>query len=358
MFFKLHHEKKIGYKSLTDSDLGRSNSHQTHIGLFDDILTFLPNSIEISDAMVIYNDSIELLTANFDRIERANGQFNSPKIKTGGRNTVSVVSFIRDKAREFSVDTQWFLFWFGLESNQPVFFIFNDKSNAFTNISDLGVKLSKGIKDRLEPDNDAFDELLNYLETIVNKSGKTFAEELEVAAQINERTSKKYKNPYREYDIDRAQKIFHRIGREGEELVNKYFAEQLKLGVIQHYDWINKDKESGLPYDFRVEQLDGDLIYLDVKTTNYSFEQKMIFSNREIEFADSCSNKYHIYRVYKKDEGRCLKICRNGKALLSQIHVKTTDFENAMLGMADVESVKLAVQPNNAILKFGNEETL
>jgi len=146
MFFKLHHEKKIGYKSLTDSDLGRSNSHQTHIGLFDDILTFLPNSIEISDAMVIYNDSIELLTANFDRIERANGQFNSPKIKTGGRNTVSVVSFIRDKAREFSVDTQWFLFWFGLESNQPVFFIFNDKSNAFTNISDLGVKLVKALK--------------------------------------------------------------------------------------------------------------------------------------------------------------------------------------------------------------------
>lgn len=358
MFFKLHHEKKIGYKALTDADLGRSDSHQTHIGLFDDILTFLPNSIEVSDSMVIYNNNIELLVSNFDRIERANGQFNSPKIKTGGRNTVSVVSFIRDKAKEFTSETQWYLFWFGLESKQPVFFVFNDHSKEYEDITALGIKLNKGVKNRLEPQNDTFEELLNYLETIVNKSGKTFAEELEVAAQINERKSKKYKNPYRKYDIDKAQKIFRCIGREGEELVDKYFAEQLRLGVIQHYDWINKDEESGFPYDFRVEQLDGELIYLDVKTTNYSFEQKMIFSNREIEFADSCSNKYHIYRVYKKGEDRYLKICRNGKTLLSQIRMKTTDFENTVLGMADVESVKLAVKPNNTILKFGNEENL
>ena len=89
----------LGYKALTDSDLGRSSSHQTHIGLFDDILTFLPNSIEIPDAMVIYNGNIEFLTANFDRIERANGQFNSPKIKTGGRYTVSVDVYKRQHLR-------------------------------------------------------------------------------------------------------------------------------------------------------------------------------------------------------------------------------------------------------------------
>lgn len=357
MFFQLHHENKIGYKSLTDSDLGRSSSHQTHIGLFDDILTFLPNSIEIPDAMVIYNGNIEFLTANFDRIERANGQFNSPKIKTGGRYTVSVVSFIRDKARDFPADTQWFLFWFGLESNQPVFFVFNDKSDAYNDIMHLGVDLSTGVKDRLEPQDGAFAGLLNYLETIVNQSGETFAEELEVAAQINERISKKYNNPYRTYDIEKAQKIFSHIGREGEELVDKYFSEQLARGIIQHYDWKNKEKESGLPYDFCVEQLDGDLIYLDVKTTNYSFEQRMIFSNREIEFAESCP-KYHIYRVYKKDESRCLKICRDGRNLFSQIHGKTVAYENSISGMADVESVKLAVQPNNVLLKFGNEEVL
>ena len=44
MFFELNDEKRIGYKQLTDADLGRSLlSHQTHIGLFDDVLTYLPN---------------------------------------------------------------------------------------------------------------------------------------------------------------------------------------------------------------------------------------------------------------------------------------------------------------------------
>lgn len=33
MFFKLHSEGKIGFKQLTDADLGLGKSHQTHIGL-------------------------------------------------------------------------------------------------------------------------------------------------------------------------------------------------------------------------------------------------------------------------------------------------------------------------------------
>ena len=55
MFFTIHNEQKIGYKCLTDADLGRRHtSHQTHIGLFDDVLTFLPNNAELDDAMLIY----------------------------------------------------------------------------------------------------------------------------------------------------------------------------------------------------------------------------------------------------------------------------------------------------------------
>ena len=42
MFFELHEENKIGYKELSDADLGRAaTSHQTHIGLFDDAYHFL-----------------------------------------------------------------------------------------------------------------------------------------------------------------------------------------------------------------------------------------------------------------------------------------------------------------------------
>lgn len=357
MFFKLHNEMKIGYKCLTDADLGKKEtSHQTHIGLFDDILTFLPNNnCVIDDAMVIYNDDIEFLNVSFDRIENPDHTFRSPKIKTGGVNTVSVVSFIRDRAKEYEIDVNWYLFWFGLESKQPVFFLFNNESRTFEEISNLGIELRVGVKKRIDPSHEAFLPLLNYLERIVNKTGENFAIELEVAAQTNEEVSNKYKNAYRSYDIEKAKEMFSFIGREGEKLIDNYFSKQLEEGSIQYYEWKNREKESGLPYDFSVQNLDGEIVYLDVKNTNYSFEQKMIFSSQEIKFIYNCPNKYHIYRVYNNEGRICLKICNNAKELCTQLYNKIVSFEGTMIDIANVESVKISMLPTHELLNFGNE---
>ena len=63
MFFELHEENRIGYKELSHADLGRATkSKQTHIGLFDDVLTFLPNTSYIPDSMVIYNENAQMLS--------------------------------------------------------------------------------------------------------------------------------------------------------------------------------------------------------------------------------------------------------------------------------------------------------
>ena len=166
MFFELHNEKRIGYKEMTNPDLGRKNtSHQTHIGLFDDVLTFLPNNIEINDCMVIYNESVELLSLDFDRIENPDGSFRSPKIRSGGRDVVGVVSYIRDQAKSFPIDTKWYLFWFGLKSEQPVFFLFNNLSNTYNEILALGINLPHGVKGRISPSDSPYFALLKYLET-------------------------------------------------------------------------------------------------------------------------------------------------------------------------------------------------
>ena len=352
MFFKLHRENRIGYKQLTDADLGRRpTSNQTHIGLFGDVFTFLPNDIEIDDAMVIFDENVEFLSANFNRIENPDHTFRSPKIKTGGRDAVSVVTFIRDKAKEYSDTTIWYLFWFGLESEQPVFFLFNKDSATYNDIISIGVDLKENVKNRLEPKDTTYAALLNYLENIVNKSGKQIAEELEVIAQTNDKNTLNY----RTFDIDKARQIFSTIGRTGEELVNQYFAEQLRKNRITHYEWKNKEKESGLPYDFSVETLQNEILYLDVKTTNYGFEQKMIFSSQEIKFVDSCANKYYIYRVYSNDEKKYLKICNNAKDLFSPIYSRTTDFENILNEMAKIESIKMAILPLQKTLVFGEE---
>ena len=146
MFFELHNEKIIAYKHLTNADLGRSKtSHQTHIGLFGDIFTYLPNSFEVEDSMLIYDNSVEFLSLNFDRIKNPDGSFRSPKIRKGEKNEVSVVTFIRDRAKEYDDNIRWYLFWFGLKGGQPVFFLFNENSVTYKEMTLMGIELREGI---------------------------------------------------------------------------------------------------------------------------------------------------------------------------------------------------------------------
>lgn len=357
MFFELHNEKRIGYKEMTNPDLGRkATSHQTHIGLFDDVLTFLPNSAEIDDCMMIFNKSVVFLSLNFDRIENPDGSFRSPKIRAVGRDVVSIVTFIRDKVKDYSSDTKWYLFWFGLKSEQPVFFLFNNLSDTYAEILTLGVNLSHGVKGRITPADSSYLALLNYLENVVNSTGLGIVQELEVVAQTNEPILTK---KYREYDIKKAREIFARIGKEGEFLVDKYFEEQKQKGLIANYKWLNREKECGLPYDFYFETLAGEIIYLDVKTTNYKFAQKMVFSNQEIGFATSNSNKYCIYRVFFNENGeRCLKICTNTKDLFILIQEKTNNYQEELVELAAIETIKMAILPIHKLLSFGQSIVL
>lgn len=354
MFFELHNEKIIAYKQLTDADLGRSKrSNQTHIGLFGDVFTYLPNSFEVEDSMLIYNNAVEFLPLNFDRIENPDGSFRSPKIRKGERNEVSVVTFIRDRAKECAGNVRWYLFWFGLKGGQPVFFLFNENSDTYSEMISKGIKLGEGIKSRITKQEPQFDSLLKYLEEIVNETGAEVVEELEVIAQTADVEPKKY----RDYDINKAREIFAKIGKEGEFLVDQYFAQLKETKEIVNYKWFNGEKESGLPYDFYFETRAGEIIYLDVKTTNYKFSQKMIFSGQEIAFAADTNYKYHIYRVYIDEEGeRCFRICTNAKRLLARIHGKTLDYKRTLGNAAEVETIKLAILPTQEDLSFEQQK--
>lgn len=353
MFFELHSEKLIAYKQLTDADLGRrKTSNQTHIGLFGDVFTYLPNSFEVEDSMLIYNNAVEFLPLNFDRIENPDGSFRSPKIRKGEKNEVSVVTFIRDRAKECANNVRWYLFWFGLKGGQPVFFLFNENSDTYKEMTLLGIELREGIKNRITEQTPQFDSLLRYLEKIVNETGAEIAAELEVIAQTTTVTPKKY----REYDMNKAREIFAKIGKEGEFLVERHFSQLKANGEIVNYKWLNEEKESGLPYDFYFETKAGEIIYLDVKTTNYKFAQKMIFSSQEINFATSTNCKYYIYRVYINEDGeRCVKICTNAKGLFMYIHCKTVDYESTLVNVAKLETVKLAILPTQEDLRFGQQ---
>ena len=343
MFFELHDENRIGYKELSDADLGRAEkSHQTHIGLFDDVLTFLSNSAIIKDAMVIYNNKADILPLHFDRIQNPDGSFRSPKIRAGVNTDESVLSFIRNTVRRTSPVGSWYLFWFGLKSCQPVFLIFEKDSQTYRDFCDFGIVLSEKVKSRLTPAHHSFSDLINYLERMVNVSGVEYAEELELMALIE----KKKGRSVRKYNFAKAQARSAKIGYEGERLIDLFFENQKQSGRIADYTWMNKDGESGLAYDFEVNRLDGVTFYLDVKTTDYRFEQKMIFSSQEIEFASDYRDNYYVYRVYCDEDGaRFLKICCDANGLFRTINSTTTEYKAAVDEFAHVQTVKLAVSP-------------
>lgn len=356
-FYKINKENVIGYKELTDADLGRSaTSHQTHMGLFDDVLTFLPNQIPIEDSFLIYDNNVKILPVFFDRIQNPNGTYRSPKIRTGIGRGDSVVSVIRKTAATHALNVKWYLFWFGLESERPVFFIFNENSNTYKDIVNMGLALPAGVKSRISSDSSIFKNLITYIGAVVNDSAENLVEELEVLVQIDPTNIPK---TYRRYDIELAMLNINEIGKNGEKIINNYFAHLLEIGQIKEYKWENEKRECGLPYDFYYVDLNDKIMYLDVKTTNHRFNQKMIFSSQEVAFISDSKMNYCIYRVYKEKDGTyMLKICSNARHLFKKIHGKTVDYRESLDTLAVVEGIKLSVSPLQSELMFNSEISL
>lgn len=354
MFFEIHEEKKIGYKKLSSADLGTSeNGNQTHIGLSGSVLTFISDRDVISeDSIFIYEDNFEYIDAYFDRIEKPDGSYRSPKIRVGGRGCVSVVSTIRSIVKESDPTLKWYLVWFGLKNSKLVFLLFNEYSNDFNAFSNFGIDFEKGAK-TIGSESPNFANLINYMEAKINKNAESILKELEIITQTENMQPNKR---YRAYDIEKANEKNRKTGRKGEELVNKYLSDKRKNGCICNYIWYNEEFESGYPYDFSIQDRLNNIIYLDVKATGYNFEQQMIFSSQEIEYISNTPNPYCIYRVYKNDEGNyMLRICDDCKNMSLEIYNQTKIYLNA-LDKIKVEFMgsKIAIAPDLDVLTFNN----
>ncbi len=352
MFFELHDEWKIGFKLLSDADLGRSSSHQTHIGLSESVLSFLSDRDTISeDSIFVYEDSFDYIDAYFDRIENPDGTYRSPKIKTGGRDVVSVTSTIRNIVKNDGNTSKWFLFWFGLKNEKIVFLLLNDKSNDYAAIKRLGLDLGKiGAGAKILQGN-AIHAIIHFIEVKLNKNGLETLKELEVVSQTGIIQPLKR---FGKYDIDKANANFKEIGKKGELLINEYLSMRVQRNEIQHFTWWNKSREGGMPYDFSIQLLSGNVVNLDVKTTKFDFNQKMVFSSQEVDFIAATTDAYSLFRVYYNAHN-CphLRICDDCKEIAEQLCIYTADYrKNLAFVQTDLQGAKLAVSPENRYFKF------
>ena len=187
----LYKEYAIGVKKLSDAELSRdtSPSGQTHIGLSEKVLTFLPNTPEQREGILIYNKSCSMVECAFSKI----GNVRSTKIDTSTSNPVkSVVKQIRNIASNNSFD--WFLVWFALDHQVPVFWLFNSNSTEYNDFSKI-IDLSKQttVYKEKSSDDEYFKILmlirsLNKLDQLITKKYFDAKENLLLAASSEHRT--------------------------------------------------------------------------------------------------------------------------------------------------------------------------
>lgn len=130
----LYKEYSIGVKKLSDAELNRDNSPsgQTHIGLSEKVLTYLPNTPLLQDGILVVNQSCSFVECAFSKI----GNKRSTKIDSQTNTPVkSVVKQIRNIASNDKVD--WYLVWFALENQTPVFWLLNNNSEDYSGLEDI-----------------------------------------------------------------------------------------------------------------------------------------------------------------------------------------------------------------------------
>ena len=345
MFFSIHSERKIGFKELTQADLGLGeSSHQTHIGLYGNkgMLSFLKDE-DFTNAILIYNDYCDVLLCDFDRIENPDGSFRSPKIRLGESDQNTIVRQIR-KFAKVNPQKGYYLVWFGLDNNELLFWLLDDQSEDLKKIKQI-LPNPNTVYDDSQAN---FGELINYLEKKIDKLSINLQAELEVVSQTNIDFNK-----YKISDIEKAQKIFRERGKTGEELINVYLERMKSEKKIIDFIWMNKSRESYKPFDFVVNTEQMKENFIDVKTTSYQFEQPAVFSEGEVDFITTqIKRNYSVYRVYSLDSNASLKICDDCFDYMTSLNGKIQNFKSDIKALSSaVKQLTLLVNPNMTTFK-------
>jgi 5-methylcytosine-specific restriction protein A len=170
IMLQVNQNSKIGFKKLSSADLGTGNSHQTHIGLFDETIEFVGDHEMPVTAKFIYNKTIKDLICLLDFIKTPNGLLRSPKIRKGNKNELyidngnnkSIVGEVREIAENYDTFQLWFLLWFSTKNSELVFVLFNQTSKEFIDIFEIIPNI--GVKGIIKNTDEGFLQLTKYIE--------------------------------------------------------------------------------------------------------------------------------------------------------------------------------------------------
>lgn len=235
----------------------------------------------------------------------------------------------------------------GLENQDLVFWLINSNSEDFAIIKTLVKDNVRIIKD----EDKAYASLKNIMVSKINKSSIGIQKEIEIISQTGA-VSKKYKP----FDLEKAKKHIALVGKQGEELVNEYLEGLKSAKELDHFEWMNKSRESGLPYDFILYGTSDMQQYVDVKSTKFDFSQSIVFSNQEVEFANqfSAETNYSVYRVFDmSDSSANLKICSQCMPYMKKMNSNIQKLNAAIIeSKTKLLDLNIAVSPIDCFSKI------
>lgn len=356
MLFEIHKEGKISFKRLSDADLKRSDTHQTHIGLSNDSLTFMQEDKKEYTSMLIYNGYCDILSCEIAKIHRASGRKDAPKISMGKKED-NIVKKIREFAA-LKPEKVFYLFWFGLDSQTPVFLLVEEGTYDYKVLDNYcGLETLNNRKIIiLERDSINFTLVLDFIKSKLANVTEELTKELEISAEVENNDPK-----FKQVDVNKAKSYIQQIGREGEELVNEYLTRKKNERIVDYFEWINGSGEQGKPYDFYVKYNSGQEQWIDAKTTEHEFDQSIIVSKSEIKFITERNNKdYAIFRVFNKKETKAkLKICSECLEYMKIISLNIESLTQTMGYLkAGLVNYKITIQPCPTSFKYISEEKL
>lgn len=117
------------------------------------------------------------------------------------------------------------------------------------------------------------------------------------------------------YSKIQSQETREDVGRWCEEFVFQYLINQKEK--FTEVIWLNKDGESGQPYDFRIVE-NGKSKFIDVKGTPSGTKDIVYLSPNEWVFMFDRGKDYSIYRVYNAGSDARIEIIENPSELLQQ----------------------------------------
>ena len=283
------------------------------------------------------------MDCSFDRIENPNGTYRSPKIRIGSDAKNSIVSKIREFAKS-QPDADWYLSWTGLESTELVFWLIKEGSKDYYDAMSFFLS-NRTILDETSP---TYNAARDYLLKRINFVSVDVQKDIEVKSQIGD-----IARIYKPKDIENAERLFRETGKKGEELIAQYLEREKKAGNIQSYLWANKSKESGLPYDFIIDEKK----FVDVKTTRFDFEQYLYFSDAEIDFVTGKDSlTYSVYRVFDMNtDEKKLRICNDCINYMQLINTPIVNIKKEMeVHNTLLDTLKIGVKPNDCFVNIQN----